>query len=545
MEELVQGDGHPHVTSTSSPFGQPDPDDAFTLPALLLAMARAHPDVEAVVEGDRRITYSELAAGVRGGAAALIASGIEAGDAVAIWAPNSTNWIVAMLSVASAGAVLVPLNTRFQGPEAAYILNRSRAKLLLTAGQFLGRDYPTILAGEELPHLQERVLLEDASWDAFLARGETTAALDASDRRADLVEPDDWLDLMFTSGTTGKPKGVRSTHRATIRSYRYFTRNLDIRLGDRYLLVNPLFHSFGSKAGVVASLTVGATVFPVPLFDPSGAADLIAKEEITVFPGPPTIYYALLQLSEVKRADLKSLRLGVTGAAAVPVELLRRMSSELGFDVVLTAYGLTETAGLVTMCRAGDPMEVVSATSGRAIPGVELATVDSSGRPTPSGEPGEVVVRGYPVITGYFEDPVATAEAIDSDGWLHTGDVGVLDADGGLQITDRIKDMYIVGGFNAYPAEIEDTLMNAPGVAQVAVVGVPDERLGEVGKAFIVARREEQVDEEAVIAFARERMANYKVPRSVEVVKELPVNASGKVMKHVLREQDREERGRL
>jgi HIP---CoA ligase len=526
--------------------GQLDPGDAFTIPALLLAMARAHPDAEALVEGDLRITYAGLADRVQLGAAALIASGIEPGDAVSIWAPNSTDWIVAMLSVASAGAVLVPLNTRFQGPEAAYILNRSRARLLLSAGQFLGRDYPALLAGEDLPHLRETILLEGSTWEAFLVRGDDDAALAAADRQSALVKPEDWLDLMFTSGTTGKPKGVRSTHRTTIRSYRYFAGNLDIRLGDRYLLVNPLFHSFGSKAGVVASLTVGATVHPVPVFDPAGAADLIAIEQITVFPGPPTIYHALLQLPEEKRAGLKSLRLGVTGAAAVPVELLRRMSSELGFDVVLTAYGLTETAGLVTMCRAGDPMEVVSATSGRAIPGVEVATVDSSGRSTPTGEPGEVMVRGYPVITEYFEDPAATAEAIDADGWLHTGDVGVLDASGGLRITDRIKDMYIVGGFNAYPAEIEDTLMNAPGVAQVAVVGVPDERLGEVGKAYVVARRGEHVDEEAVITFAKERMANYKVPRSVEVVGELPVNASGKVMKHLLRQQDQQvERGRL
>jgi acyl-CoA synthetase (AMP-forming)/AMP-acid ligase II len=232
----------------------------------------------------------------------------------------------------------------------------------------------------------------------------------------------------------------------------------------------------------------------------------------------------------------------VTGAAAVPVELLRRMEEELGFDVVLTAYGLTETIGLVTMCRVGDPPEVVSSTSGRAIPGLEVATVDDNGRFCPPGEAGEVVVGGYAVMEGYFEDPAATAETIDSDGWLHTGDVGVLDEAGGLRITDRIKDMFIVGGFNAYPAEIEATLMEAAGVAQVSVVGVPDERLGEVGLAFVVARPGESVDEDGLIAFARERMANYKVPRSVRVVDSLPVNAGGKVMKHVLRQQAAAER---
>ncbi|HET6966207.1 MAG TPA: AMP-binding protein, partial [Acidimicrobiales bacterium] len=218
----------------------------------------------------------------------------------------------------------------------------------------------------------------------------------------------------------------------------------------------------------------------------------------------------------------------------------KRMETELGFDVVLTAYGLTETIGLVTMCRVGDPPEVVSSTSGRAIPGLEVATVGPDGRPTPPGEPGEVVVRGYAVMDGYFEDPDATAEAIDRDGWLHTGDVGVLDNQGGLRITDRIKDMFIVGGFNAYPAEIEAALMEAPGVGQIAVVGVPDERLGEVGTAFVVPRPGESVDLDGLIEFARQRMANYKVPRSVVVVDSLPVNAGGKVIKHMLRQQARE-----
>jgi acyl-CoA synthetase (AMP-forming)/AMP-acid ligase II len=213
------------------------------------------------------------------------------------------------------------------------------------------------------------------------------------------------------------------------------------------------------------------------------------------------------------------------------------MRTELGFDVVLTAYGLTETTGLVTMCRAGDPPEVVSATSGRPIPGVAVATLDAEGRPTPPGVAGEIAVRGYPVIDGYFEDPAATAATIDAQGWLHTGDVGVLDAAGGLRITDRLKDMFIVGGFNAYPAEIEAALIEAPGVAQAAVVGVPDDRLGEVGWAFVVPRPGEQVSEADLIAFARGRLANYKVPRRVQVVAELPVSGAGKVMKDVLRQR--------
>ena len=510
-----------------------EPDRAGTVPALLDAMAAVQPDTEAVVEGDRRVTYAGLAALVRAAAGALVEAGIGPGEAVAVWAPNCLEWIVAQLAIARAGAVLVPLNTRFQGPEAAYVLRRSRARLLFTVGSFLGRRYPDLLQGEDLPHLERTVLFDD--WAAFSASAGARSLAEA-DRRAVSVSPEDWLDLMFTSGTTGHPKGVRSRHGASIRSFRYYATNLGMRCGDRYLLVNPLFHTFGSKAGVVAALTVGATLFPMATFDPAAAADVIAAEAITVFPGPPTIYHSLLQLPEEQRRGLRSLRLAVTGAAAVPVELLRRMERELGFDVVLTAYGLTETIGLVTMCRVGDPPEVVSATSGRAIPGVEVATVDGEGRPVGPGEPGEIVVRGYPVMDGYFEDPDATAEAIDDDGWLHTGDVGVLDS-AGLRITDRIKDMYIVGGFNAYPAEIEAALMEAPGVAQVAVVGVPDERLGEVGMAFVVARPGEAVTSDSVVAFARDRLANYKVPRRVQVVESLPVNAGGKVMKHVLRRQ--------
>jgi acyl-CoA synthetase (AMP-forming)/AMP-acid ligase II len=469
---------------------------------------------------------------------------VEPGDTVAIWAPNSSQWIVAMLGIACAGAVLVPLNTRYKGGEAAHILNRSRAKLLITVGEFLGQDYRKMLDAEEVPHLTRTIDL-DGQWSGFLASGRSDRARRLARERAAAVGPDDRFDLMFTSGTTGAPKGVPLKHGATVRSYRYYAANLGIAHGDRYLLSNPLFHTFGSKAGVVAAMTAGATLFPLAVFDASSAAELIAREKITVFPGPPAVYHSLLALPPDRRDQLRSLRLAVTGAAAVPVELLRRMREELGFDVVLTAYGLTETTGLVSMCRAGDPAEVVSATSGRPIPGVEVRTVDLEGHPTPAGTPGEILVRGYPVTEGYFEDEEATAEAIDPDGWLRTGDVGVLDSDGGIRITDRIKDMFIVGGFNAYPAEIEAALMEFPGVAQVAVVGVPDERLGEVGMAFVVARPGEVVDRDALVEFARGRMANFKVPRRVEIVEALPTNAGGKVLKNVLRENALDERGVL
>jgi acyl-CoA synthetase (AMP-forming)/AMP-acid ligase II len=258
-----------------------------------------------------------------------------------------------------------------------------------------------------------------------------------------------------------------------------------------------------------------------------------------MLPGPPTLYQSILDHPDRDGYDLSSLRLAVTGAAAVPVELIRRMRSELTFGTVLTAYGLTEATGVVTMCRQGDDPDVISHSSGRAIPDTEVRIVDEAGTELAPGEPGEIIVKGYTVVAGYFEDPEATAEAIDRQGWLHTGDIGVMDEAGNVTITDRLKDMFIVGGFNAYPAEIEGTLLRHPGVSQVAVVGVPDERMGEVGCAFVVPRPDTDPADLAaeLTEWAREQMANYKVPRSVRIIEALPLNASGKVLKTELRAQ--------
>jgi acyl-CoA synthetase (AMP-forming)/AMP-acid ligase II len=310
-----------------------------------------------------------------------------------------------------------------------------------------------------------------------------------------------------------------------------------LQAGDRYLVVNPFFHTFGYKAGIVACLLRGATIVPQAVFDVPTTLELIGRERISVVPGPPTLYQSILDLPDRTSYDVSSLRLAVTGAAVVPVALVERMRSELAFDTVLTAYGLTEATGTVTMCRQDDDPVTIATTSGRAIPDTEVRVVDPDNLPAPVGEPGEVVVRGYNVMRGYFEDPEATAQTIDADGWLHTGDIGVLDERGNLRITDRLKDMYVVGGFNAYPAEIEQVLTTHPAVAEAAVVGVPDERMGEVGKAFVVVRGGAELVADDLIAFAREHMANYKVPRSVEVVEVLPRNASGKVLKFELRDK--------
>jgi HIP---CoA ligase len=530
-----------------------------TVPRLLADAAARLGSAEALVDGSTRVTFGELADQVAAMARALVASGVVAGDRVAVWAPNCAQWAVAALGTHAAGAAVVPLNTRFKGGEAAHVLRASGARMLCTVDGFLGVDYPGLLVGEDLGDLAEVVVLRREGPGSaigsrlpvpvtdlldLLARG-TEADGAEVDRRSRALTPDDLSDLIFTSGTTGRPKGVMATHGQSLRTFGTWASIVGLREGDRYLVVNPLFHTFGYKAGLLACLMAGATAVLEPVFDVERVLVRIADERITVLPGPPTLYQSLLDHPGRADHDLSSLRLGVTGAAVVPVELVVAMGDELGFDTVLTAYGLTESCGTVTMCRRGDPAEVVATTSGRAIPDLEVQVVGAHGEVLAPGTAGEVVVRGYTVTAGYWGDPGATAATIDPEGWLHTGDIGVMDESGNLTITDRLKDMYVVGGFNAYPAEVEAILRGCPGVGALAVVGVFDARLGEVGCVYLVrAAAEESGDREDVEAYARrvlvwarEAMANYKAPRYAVVVDELPVNASGKVLKRELRER--------
>lgn len=522
-----------------------------TIPDLLRAVAQERSAAEVVVDHScdpaMRMTYEELLQRVNQLAAALISEGVQPGDRVAIWAPNCWEWIVALLGLQSAGAVLVPLNTRYKGMEAADILRRSHSRMLFTVEGFLGNDYVSMLraTAEDLPDLQRIVLLRDAgqspeqtsTLDSFIADHAATADQNAVTERVASLSGQDLSDLLFTSGTTGQPKGVMLSHAQTLRAFGDWADIVGLTDSDRYLVINPFFHAFGYKAGIIASLIAGATLVPVAVFDLDVVLDLIESESISVLPGPPTIYQGLLNHPGLDPKRTTSLRLAVTGAAVVPVELVEAMRDTLGFGTVVTAYGMTEASGIATSCRREDPAALIASTSGRAYPGVEVRVVDDSGAELPAGAPGEVIVRGYNVMSGYFEDPEKTAEVIDSEGWFHTGDVGVMDDDGYLRITDRIKDMFIVGGFNAYPAEIERLLLLHPDVAQVAVIGVPDDRLGEVGFAYVLATSGTTADPKQIIAWAKENMANFKAPKYVEVVDELPLNASGKVLKFELRDR--------
>jgi acyl-CoA synthetase (AMP-forming)/AMP-acid ligase II len=500
---------------------------------------------EALVDGERRLTFGELADQVLAAAAAFVARGLQTGERVAIWAPNVAEWVIAALGASSAGGVLVPLNTRFKGREAGDIIARSGASMLLCVNGFLGTDYITMLreSGVDLPELRQIVVLRGdvppgaVGWGEFLQHAGGDAATREAVRRITEGSADDLSDIIYTSGTTGRPKGVMCTHGQTMRVFDEWSRVIGLTHGDRYLIVNPFFHTFGYKAGFVSCLIRGTTIVPEPVFDVAAVLSRVTAERITMLPGPPTLYLSILNFPERDSFDLTSLRLAVTGAAAVPVEMIRRMREELTFRVIVTAYGLTESTGVVSICRPDDDPETIATTSGVAIPDTEVRVVDGEGVELPRNAPGEIVCRGYHVMQGYYHDPEATAEAVDTDGWLHTGDIGTMDDRGYLTITDRKKDMFIVGGFNVYPAEIENTLLGHPAIAQASVVGVPDPRQGEVGHAFVVARPGCDIDPAEVIAWSREQMANFKVPRAVHVVQSLPVNASGKVLKFELRGQ--------
>ncbi|EHB54066.1 Long-chain-fatty-acid--CoA ligase [Mycolicibacterium rhodesiae JS60] len=473
-----------------------------TIPEMVLSAADRFGDSEAVVDGPLRLTFTEVAHRVRCAAGAFAELGVEKGDRVAIWAPNSAHWMIAAFGVLTAGGIVVPVSTRYKQAEAADIITRSGAKAVMIEKGFLGQDFAT-------PPGAPAIDLKSG----FLAAGSPFERP---------VSGTDIADIIYTSGTTGRPKGVMMNHLQNLRMYAEWCDLADLRRGDRYLIVNPFFHTFGYKAGCIATFIRGATMLPVPVFDIDRVVELIATERITMLPGPPTLYHSLLAVED--KSKLATLRAGVTGAADIPVELIKRVHEELPFQTLATGYGLTE-AGTATLSRPGDSFEDIATTAGLPCVGVEVGIADDD----------EVLVRGYSVMQGYFDDPGGTAEAIDADGWLHTGDLGRFTESGRLKIVGRKKDMFIVGGFNAYPAEIEGFLMEHPAVAQAAVIGVPDDRLGQVGKAFVVLKGDSAVSAEDLIGWSKDRMAGFKVPRVVVFVDALPLNATGKVMKDQLR----------
>ncbi|GAB3983693.1 FadD3 family acyl-CoA ligase [Actinoallomurus acanthiterrae] len=527
---------------------EPVPDWG-TIPRMLRDQAARHPDDVVVAEGATTLTVRALREEAARVARGLIALGVEPGDRVAVWAPNSAAWVVIAYGVWDAGAIVTPLSTRFRGIEAAGMLRRTGARVLFVDEGFLGFSYlgalQEICGGPsggrpfgDLPTLRHAVTLAGTgappsavSYEDLLQRGEDVA--DAEDR-ALAVRPGDLAEIMATSGTTGAPKGVMLPHAQLLRGYWDWASIVTLGPDDRYPIIAPFSHGFGINAGLLACVLKRATMMPISVFAPDALMDLIERDRISVLAGPPTLFHRILE--ELDGRDVSSLRVAICGAAAVPPELIRRLIERVGLDRMINAYGLMEGT-VVSMTRAGDPVEVIAATTGRPVPGVTVRVVDDEGEDLPAGGRGEILIGGYGVMRGYWDDPERTAEAVDADGWLHTGDIGELTARGDLAIVDRKKDMFIVGGFNAYPAEIEALLLHHPAVAQAAVVAVPDERLGEVGWAFVVPAA--PVEPATIIAWARGHMSNYKVPRQVVLVDTLPANVNGKVDKPALRARTR------
>lgn len=506
-----------------------------TIPQTLVETAKNAPDAIAMVDDGWNLTYNGLLERVLQTAGALKNLGLGHGDRFAIWAPNCAEWVISALAGQSLGAVMVTLNTRYKGAEAADIIRRSNCKLLLTVDGFLGVDYPSMLKGEDLPALAHTIIIRNAEGDApfksFIA--------DASPINVSEIEkvlPSDLSDIIFTSGTTGLPKGAMTTHGQNVAVFETFSNSIGMTQGDRYLIVNPFFHSFGYKAGWLCCLIQGAAIYPLSVFDVEDVLKRIERDKITVMPGAPTIFQSLLSHEALKNYDISSLRVATTGAAVIPVDLIEKMTNELGIDHVYSAYGLTESSGVVTLCSKGDDFETIATTCGKPLENTEVRMVDDDGNDVAIGEEGEIWVRGFNVMMGYLDDPKATADTITEDGWLKTGDIGRQDERGYIRITDRKKDMIIVGGFNCYPAEVEQSLMLHDEIVDVAVAGMSDERLGEVARAYIVKKPGSEISEDAIIEWSREKLANFKVPRKIDFVETLPRNASGKVQKFLLPE---------
>jgi len=512
-----------------------------TIPALAERAAEIYGDATAIEDGPKRLTFVELDAARRQAAKALIATGVKKGDRAMIWAPNTWKWFVAALGLVSAGAVLIPTSTRFKGTEVEELMRRSGATMLFSCGDFLGQYYPAQLRPEARALLHTVVVFDqpragDVAWDDFMARGASVSDATLAERQ-DAVGPDDLCDMLFTSGTTGYPKGVMYGHLQCLMAIDAWATRVGIRRGDRLLVIPPFFHAFGYRSGAIVSMMRGAALLPHQTYDAEEILRRVERERVSVIPGPPAIFHGMLQHPRMAEFDRSSLRLGITGGAVVPATLIRRMREELGFAGVVNGYGLTECGGYGTMCSADDTDEQIANTAGKAFPGTEVRIMGEDGRLLPDGERGEVVLRGYIVMQGYFNDPESTAKTIDKDGWLHSGDIGYFDANGDLRIEDRLKDMFITGGFNCYPAEIERLMSTHPAIGQIAVIGIPDERLGEVGKAFIVLRPGAAATEAELIAWARRNIANFKVPRFVEFRDALPTSPQGKVLKTKLREE--------
>jgi len=504
-------------------------------------IAAQQPGNQALVEVQtgRRWTYQELRGAVEDVACGLLAAGVGRGDRVGIWAPNLAEWTLVQFGSAKIGAILVNINPAYRSHELEYVLTHAGISLLMATPSFKTSNYEAMIdqVRPSCPELRSVVLFGRSEWDEFLAAGKTDDRDEMTRRQAEL-KPDDPINIQYTSGTTGFPKGATLSHRNIVNNGYFVGQLCGYTPKDRVCIPVPFYHCFGMVMGNLGAVTNGATmVIPAPGFDPAATLRAVASERCTSLYGVPTMFIAELNDPDFDTYDLSSLRTGIMAGSPCPVEVMKQVVGRMGMTEVTICYGMTETSPVSTQTRADDSLDRRVSTVGRVHPHVEVKIVNSAtGETLPRGEPGELCTRGYSVMLGYWNEPQKTAEAIDADGWMHTGDLGIMDDNGYLNITGRIKDMVIRGGENVYPREIEEFLYTHPDVLDAQVVGVPDARYGEELCAWIKIRSGAQpLTAEAVRAFASGKLAHYKIPKYVLIVDEFPMTVTGKIRKVEMR----------
>jgi fatty-acyl-CoA synthase len=494
------------------------------------------------------LSYEELNTEVDRLARGLLDLGVEKGDKVGLWMPNIPEWIVAYYAIARIGAVVVPMNTRYKTHEVEYILDDSEATTLFAVDAFAKIDYLAMIdeIRPKLPNLKNVIIVGKAgitghAYEKIRSRGDAAGLSEAElGEREAFCDPKDNVFILYTSGTTGSPKGAMLSHHNIAKNAEQVTEVLHTTEEDVFLLAVPFFHCFGCVLGVAGAISWGAAMVPMQVFNAQEALELVERFDVSVLYGVPTMF--VLELEEARKGkadgseyDLSTLRTGIMAGAPCPVEVMRGTMDELGCNVSI-AYGLTEASPVITMTRFDDSLERRVETVGRALDGIEVKIANDDHRPVPTGEMGELACRGYNVMLGYYRAPEATAETIDEEGWLSSGDLATIDEEGYVQIVGRKKDMLICGGFNVYPAEIEEYLFTHPKVQNVSVIGVADDVFGEVAAAYIIPRQGETIDPQEIVDFCVGEIANFKVPRYVEIIDEFPMTQSGKIQKFRLRE---------
>ncbi len=537
-----------------------------TLAGIVDRVAAEYPKNEAIVSGSQRITFDTLIDRANSIANALLKMGVKKDDKVAIWMSNVPEWVYAHFACIKIGAPLIPVSTRYKVHELEYILRQSDSTTLFMMDHFLKIDFipmiyelfpelkeckPGELRCEKLPLLKRVIMLSEQShpgtldYNEVMQSGKDYASSDAVKKAQQAVTPEDTYVIPYTSGTTGFPKGVVTTNYQYSRIMEAVSARFQMSDKDRILVVSPFSHNMGNMTGMLLGACNGACILPMEQFDPGDGLRIIDEEKVSKFTGSPTMYIMMLDHADFPKRDTTSIKASVIGGADVSPDLVRTIMDKMGIKDLISAYGLTENTGVSTMSQPGDPPEVVANTAGKLIfDDCELKVLDpDTGVEAPRGTQGELCSRGFWVMKEYYKQPEETKKAFNKDGWFRSGDLGTMDEKGYIKITGRLKDMFITGGVNAYPAEIESFLMTHPKISMVAVTGVPDRRMGEVAMAFVKLKEGETATEEEIIGFARGKMANYKAPKYVKFVDDFPMTATGKIQKFVLKETATSELG--